>query len=86
VKVSLLYRPPMGSAGHAFATIFGRDAEQQVLEDLRRFKQLMEAGEIPTTVGQTHGPRGAQGRVMEFFYRELPHQQRRAHKQSRIPA
>ncbi len=84
VKVSLLYNPPGGRLGHTFATIFGRDAEQQVLEDLRRFKQLMECGEIPTTIGQPHGPRGASGRIMEFMYREMPHQQRRPGH--RVPA
>ncbi len=86
VRVSLVYRPPIGAIGHAFAAIFGRDAEQQVLEDLRRFKQLMEAGEIPTTIGQPHGPRGTSGRVMEFMYRELPHQQRHPRKRQPVPA
>jgi uncharacterized membrane protein len=33
--------------------------EMEVKEDLRRFKSLMEAGEIPTTEGQPHGERGA---------------------------
>jgi hypothetical protein len=28
-------------------------------QDLRRFKALVETGEIPTTEGQTHGPRSA---------------------------
>ena len=85
VRVSLRYSPPAGRVGHIFATVFGRDAEQQVLEDLRRFKQLMECGEIPTTAGQPHGPRGASGRVMEFMYRELPPQQRRGSRH-RMPA
>ncbi len=84
VKVSLRYSPPAGRVGHIFATVFGRDAEQQVLEDLRRFKQLMECGEIPTTAGQPSGPRGATGRVMEFMYRERPQQQRSS--RHRMPA
>jgi uncharacterized membrane protein len=33
--------------------------ELEVEQDLRRFKALMEAGEIPTTEGQPHGERGA---------------------------
>lgn len=86
VKVSLRYSPPAGRVGHVFATVFGRDAEQQVLEDLRRFKQLMECGEIPTTIGQPHGPRGASGRAMQFFYREMPHQQRRPREHQQVPA
>jgi hypothetical protein len=37
----------------------GKTAEMQVHEDLKRFKELMETGEIPTTQGQPHGERGA---------------------------
>jgi uncharacterized membrane protein len=46
VKVTLKYDPPAGKAGAAVAKLFGRDAEQEIEEDLRHFKQIMEAGEI----------------------------------------
>jgi uncharacterized membrane protein len=55
--VELLYRPPAGRLGAAFAMLFGEEPEQQIREDLRRFKELMEAGEIATTDGQPHGRR-----------------------------
>ena len=55
--VELLYRPPAGRLGAAFAMLFGEEPEQQIREDLRRFKDLMEAGEIATTDGQPHGRR-----------------------------
>jgi uncharacterized membrane protein len=29
----------------------------QIKADMRRFKQLVEAGEVPTTSGQPHGAR-----------------------------
>jgi uncharacterized membrane protein len=64
IIVSLDYRPPIGKAGAFFARMFGENPEQQVREDLRRFKQLMEAGEIPTTEGQTSGRRSAFVRMM----------------------
>jgi uncharacterized membrane protein len=57
IIVSLDYRPPAGKAGALFARLFGENPEQQIREDLRRFKQLMEAGEIPTTEGQPSGRR-----------------------------
>jgi uncharacterized membrane protein len=57
VRVELLYRPPAGRVGAAFAMLFGEEPEQQIREDLRRFKELMEAGEIATTDGQPHGRR-----------------------------
>jgi hypothetical protein len=41
-----------------------------IKEDLRRFKALLEAGEAPTTVGQTHGPRGLHGHVEQALFRE----------------
>jgi uncharacterized membrane protein len=43
--------------GQAFGKLLAPVTEQQVREDLRRFKQLMEAGEIPTTEGQPAGAR-----------------------------
>jgi uncharacterized membrane protein len=58
IHVSISYRPPWGIVGSAFARLFGDEPAQQIEEDLRRFKQLMEAGELSTIDGQTHGPRG----------------------------
>jgi uncharacterized membrane protein len=57
VKVVLNYEPPGGKIGAAVAKLFGEEPEQQVEEDLHRFKQLMEAGEFPTTAGQPSGRR-----------------------------
>jgi uncharacterized membrane protein len=55
VHVNLIYQPPGGSAGAAIAKVFGEEPYQQIREDLRRFKQIMEAGETATTFGQTSG-------------------------------
>ena len=55
VHVSLSYNPPAGSVGVAVAKLFGEEPAQQIEKDLRRFKSLMEAGEIPTTQGQSSG-------------------------------
>lgn len=51
VKVQLQYSPPGGKIGAAIAKLFGADAETEIREDLRRFKHLLEAGEVPATVG-----------------------------------
>jgi len=40
------------------ARVIGKVPKRQVKEDLRRFKQIMEVGEIPTTRGQPSGRRG----------------------------
>jgi uncharacterized membrane protein len=46
VSVHMQYAPPLGRAGAMVATIAGREPSQTVREDLRRVKQLLEAGEI----------------------------------------
>ena len=55
VRVALIYDPPAGVVGATIAALFGENPEQQIEEDLRRFKQVMEAGEVPTTEGQPSG-------------------------------
>ena len=55
VKVVLEYNPPGGALGATVAKLFGEEPEQQIGDELRRFKMLMEAGEIATTEGQPSG-------------------------------
>ena len=55
VRVHLQYNPPGGKLGAAVAYMLGEEPNLQIQEDLRRFKSLMEAGEIPTTEGQPRG-------------------------------
>ncbi len=55
VTVSLKYNPPGGKVASAIAWLLGRDAEQEIDEDLRRFKSKMETGEVPTIKGQPSG-------------------------------
>jgi uncharacterized membrane protein len=45
VRVVLSYDPPAGRAGAALARLLGEEPGQQVEDDLRRFKQVMEAGD-----------------------------------------
>jgi uncharacterized membrane protein len=47
LRVQLQYSPPAGAVGRAVAKLFGEEPGQQIKEDLHRFKQLMETGEIP---------------------------------------
>ncbi len=47
VSVHFQYAAPAGRAGSLIATVFGREPSQTVREDLRRLKQLLEAGEFP---------------------------------------
>ena len=64
VHVSMEYNPPAGSLGAAFAKLFGTEPSQQINEDLRHFKQLMETGEVATVQGQPTG----RGRQMDSSF------------------
>jgi uncharacterized membrane protein len=55
VTVEMEYRPPLGTVGAAVSAWFGEDPNHTVKMDLRRFKQMMETGEVITTEGQPAG-------------------------------
>jgi uncharacterized membrane protein len=46
VRVEMRYDPPGGRAGALFAKLFREEPSQQVGDDLRAFKQVMEVGEV----------------------------------------
>ncbi|HEY0621875.1 SRPBCC family protein [Sphingomonas sp.] len=48
VTATILYDPPAGIIGRVIAKMFQREPAIQARRDLRRFKQLMETGEIAT--------------------------------------
>lgn len=48
VTLELVYQPPAGIIGRFIAGMFQREPGIQARRDLRRFKQLMETGEIAT--------------------------------------
>jgi uncharacterized membrane protein len=55
VRVTLNYNPPAGKLGATIAQLLGAEPKQLIKEDLRRLKQVLEAGEIATVDGQTSG-------------------------------
>jgi uncharacterized membrane protein len=57
VLVELRYQPPGGKISALIAKLFGEEPGQQVKGDLRRFKQVMEVGEIVHSDASIH--RGA---------------------------
>jgi uncharacterized membrane protein len=46
VRVVLSYEPPAGKLGATVAKLLGEEPSKQVEDDLRRFKQVMEASEL----------------------------------------
>jgi uncharacterized membrane protein len=57
VDATIQYRAPAGALGSKVAKMFGKDPAFLMEQNLRRFKALIETGEIPTVEGQAHGPR-----------------------------
>jgi uncharacterized membrane protein len=52
LRVSLTYSPPGGALGALVAKVFGEEPAQQVSDDLRRFKQLVETARSPGLTGR----------------------------------
>lgn len=46
VHVALSYRPPAGPLGAAVAKLFGEEPSQQIADDLGRFKEAFESGQL----------------------------------------
>jgi uncharacterized membrane protein len=55
VRLDVEFDPPGSAIGRSIAVLFGSATEYLVEEDLRRLKQLLEAGETATTRGQPQG-------------------------------
>ncbi len=70
ITAQVRYSLPFGPAAKALLTLLGKNPTFVLQEDVRRFKSLLEAGEAPTTQGQSHGPRGLSGKVKDQLFRE----------------
>jgi len=55
VKMEKRYSPPAGMVGATVAKLLGEGLEWEIKNGLRRFKQIMEVGEVITTEGQPAG-------------------------------
>ncbi|WP_091556051.1 SRPBCC family protein [Micromonospora pattaloongensis] len=55
VRIELGYSVPGGAMTANMAKIFGENPGQQVCDDLRRFKQVIETGEVVRSDGSPHG-------------------------------
>ena len=57
VRMTLTYDPPGGAVGKLIAKLFQKEPKVQARQDLRRFKQLMETGEVATARPPDAAPR-----------------------------
>jgi len=56
VSVTIVYDPPAGALGKLIAKLFQKEPKIQSRRDLRRFKQLMETGEVSTAQINSNRP------------------------------
>lgn len=59
VTLQIDYDPPAGELGRLFAKLFRREPAIQARHDLKRFKMLMETGEIATSARRREDTRAA---------------------------
>ena len=57
VTVELDYAAPGGALGSSMAKLLGEEPSQQLRDDLRRFKQVVETGEVVRSDGTAEGIR-----------------------------
>lgn len=69
VRLRLRYAGAAGAATAAVARLLRQLPRQQLKAELRRFKQLIETGEIATIDGQPSGPRSP---MVRWFQRVIP--------------
>jgi uncharacterized membrane protein len=55
VEVELRYEPPAGTLGVTIAKLMGEEPATQLSDDLRRFKQVIETGEVVRSEGSLGG-------------------------------
>ena len=65
LAVEMRFNLAAGRTGLTLPKLFGAIPERMIHENLRRLKQVLEAGEIATTAGQPFGPRTPIGRMAE---------------------
>lgn len=73
IALDFQYHAPLGKTGQRLMRALGDEPSQQASEDLRRFKQLIETGEIPTTIGQPAGRRSVLGRSLNRTLNRFVH-------------
>jgi uncharacterized membrane protein len=71
VHVAMEYQPPGGEAGKLLGSLLGGITEQEIQEQIRNFKSIMEAGEIPTIKGQTSGRAKEEQRPKQQYSQQL---------------
>lgn len=65
VSLVMAYDPPAGELGRAIAKLFQREPQVQARHDLKRFKALMETGEISTSAHRKDNTRAAKQQEKE---------------------
>jgi uncharacterized membrane protein len=79
VRVVMHYDVPGGRVGRVLAKAFGEEPEQQVRDDLRRLKQVMETGDVVRTEALPHGT-DARHQLVQRPARPIKDEKARSHR------
>ncbi|MEO8593895.1 MAG: SRPBCC family protein [Candidatus Solibacter sp.] len=71
IRVELQYSPPAGFLGAYVAKLLGREPEQEIQNDLRRFKRIMEGGDLSPASDQPRGWSKARETVNQKLHQAL---------------
>ena len=74
VQVQMCVEVPFGGVGRAVAFMLGENPETQVRDDLRRFKQVLETGEVTRSDGTPEGTRSTRHLTQKIARPEPVHQ------------
>jgi uncharacterized membrane protein len=86
VTLSIRYKMHTGLLHSGATLIIGQEPGRHIGEDLRRFKMLLEAGEIAIIQGQSHGPRRLKGKLGETLVGENIPREKVSERLSRLAA
>ncbi|GAA4991729.1 hypothetical protein GCM10023225_30220 [Kineococcus glutinatus] len=85
VRVTLRYDLPGGVLAQAVAKYFGEDPHQQLDDDLRRLKQVLETGEVVRSDGAPGGKR-ARGEFPQHAAQPLTREELAELRREEVPA
>lgn len=87
MHVTIKYYPPVGALGSSIASMFNTFIKGLVHDDMRKFKQLLETGQVVTTEGQTSGraPVQHQKQHSDPLANRVAETRQHGHKQEEAP-
>jgi hypothetical protein len=72
VAVDISFEPPLGILGEIVAKLFGEAPDQQIADDLKHFKEIMESGQAHVTRATDRTTTGGNGERVDLGEQQAP--------------